>query len=229
MLSQTLKAILKKIWFLQFKIGVKDEHLALLSNPEFYSKNDNKWNLEKTNDSSGIGGWFNANNHSHGYHGILKQWWEHYELGSKCLLVSESIETNKSFSDYYPDTKFISTDYFLDITDDINNKTDIIWNLYLDPPSNLMESKVNSILCQATLEHLIDPVQVMRNLTKTLKSNGHIFIHTHTPLYPYHACPRDYLRYQTDWFLDIGEHLSDIEIVELIAIEGHIFACFVKK
>ena len=26
MLSQTLKALLKKIWFLQFKIGVKDIH-----------------------------------------------------------------------------------------------------------------------------------------------------------------------------------------------------------
>ena len=76
---------------------------------------------------------------------------------------------------------------------------------------------------------MIDPVQVMRNLAKTLKRNGYMFIHTHTPLYPYHACPRDYLRYQSDWFIDIGEHLSDIELVELVATEGHIFSCFVKK
>lgn len=229
MIKKMLKNFLKKIWFLQFKVGVKDIHLALLSNPEFFSKNNNKWSLKKADDNSGIGGWFNANNHSSGYHGILKQWWEHYGLGSKCLLVSESVETSKSFAKFYPDTKFISTDYFLDIKNDVNNKTDIIWNLYLDPPNDLMESKANSILFQATLEHLIDPVQVMRNLAKTIESKGHIFIHTHTPLYPYHACPRDYLRYQPDWFIDIGEHLSDIELVELVAVEGHIFACFTKK
>ena len=40
---------------------------------------------------------------------------------------------------------------------------------------------------------------------------------------------RDYLRYQPDWFFDIGEHLSDIELVELAAVEGHIFACFAKN
>ena len=78
-----IKNLLKQIWFLQFKIGIKVIHLALLSSSEFFSKNNNKWNLEKANDSSGIGGCFNANNHSNGYHGILKQWWEHFGLGSK--------------------------------------------------------------------------------------------------------------------------------------------------
>ena len=225
---QLIKKFFKKIWQFQFVLGVKEIHLASLSKKESFSKNKLEWNLKKNNDSSGIGGWFYANNHSSGYHGILRQWWDYYGLGSNCLLVSESIETSKSFSRIYSETNFISTDYYLEISDTANKETHYVWNLYKDPPSDLREQEINSILFQATLEHLIDPVAVMKNLTKILAPEGHIYIHTHTPLYPYHACPKDYLRYQADWFIDIGDYLENISLMELVTEDGHIFSCYKK-
>lgn len=55
-----------------------------------------------------IGGRFPVPNQSKGYHGILKQWWEHYKLSpSSWLLVSETNNIKEYFSKLYPNDTFL--------------------------------------------------------------------------------------------------------------------------
>ena len=78
------------------------------------------------------------------------------------------------------------------------------------------------------MEHLMDPVGVVRKLIELLELGGHLYMHTLTPLYPYHNWPSDYLRYFPDWFRDLSKVLPNIELIELYCIEGHVFSAYRK-
>jgi hypothetical protein len=157
------------------------------------------------------------------YHGILRRWLEKFGLGSKCLLISETKAVAAVFAKHYPATEFISTDFYLDLQPD--PKCHVVWDLCSQtPPAELRG--FHSIVCQATLEHVLDPVQVLRNLSAILAEGGHLFIQTHTPAYTYHPYPRDYLRYQPDWFQDVGKHLHSLTLTQLLCIDGHAFAVY---
>jgi hypothetical protein len=86
--------------------------------------------------------------------------------------------------------------------------------------------RFQSVICQATLEHIKDPVQVMRNLSTALEPGGHLYVQTHTPAFHYHGYPRDYLRYFPDWFEDIGPSIGTLELSELLCLDGHAFAVY---
>lgn len=68
----------------------------------------------------GVGGWFSVPNLSGGYHGLMRQWWEYYGFGKSCLLVSETIPVRQAFEVSYPGVRFVSTDYFLELSDNQN-------------------------------------------------------------------------------------------------------------
>jgi hypothetical protein len=122
----------------------------------------------------------------------------------------------------------IATDYHLDLLSG-EAETDIVWNLYEPVPEYLADTPFGSVLCQATLEHLIDPVGVLRKLSSIVASAGHIYIHTHTPLYPYHGWPRDYLRYFPDWFMDVPLVIPELDVVEVYCVAGHAFAAYRRR
>lgn len=183
------------------------------------------WGYES---DSGVGGWFRCPNHSSGYHGLLRQWWEFHGLGNSVLLVSESIKVRVVFEAAYPTYQFMTCDYFLDAGSG-GVETDFIWNMYEDPPEAMFtHGKFDAVICQATFEHLMDPVGVLKRLAQLLSKNGFLYMHTHTPLYPYHACPRDYIRFNTDWFIDVPQLVTSLELEEMHAESGHIFACYRK-
>jgi hypothetical protein len=217
------RLLLRKLYANQFKFGFSPLDLISLSPIHKFSLLGKNWNVEYV---GGWGGWIPVNNHSKGYHGLLAQWWDIYGLGKKCLLVSETKNVASTFEKLYPNTTMISTDYYIDLLE--NGETDYVWNLYQDAPNDLASIKFDSIICQATLEHLMDPVGVIKRLTNLLEVAGHIYIHTHTPLYPYHNWPSDYLRYFPDWFRDLKMVIPEIEMVELYCKEGHVFATYKK-
>src|SRR5260221_45211 len=168
-----------------------------IEEPVVFSRLGKQWDYSAY-ETSWIGGRFAVENFSRGYHGILRQWWEHYNPGSSCLLVSENNKVKGQFQSKYPDWTFITLDKYdnlgepVDINDDLCGKVD----------PTLVE-KFDLIICQATLEHVYDPFAAMLKMTAMLKTAGTLVIHTHTPSFPYHAYPRDYLRFQLDWFHDI--------------------------
>lgn len=160
------------------------------------------------------------------YHGTLRRWWEQYGLGNSCLLVSETRAVGDVFAGEYPKTKFVSTDFYVDLQP--SPQCDVVWDLCSQSVPERLIQKFDSVICQATLEHVIDPVQVMRNLSHTLKSGGLMYIQTHTPGYHYHAYPEDHVRYFPDWFKRIAEHLKTLELVELLCANSHAFAVYRK-
>jgi hypothetical protein len=222
-----IKKFIKTLFLNQFKWFFTKQDLLPLSKVSSLSADNNEWSYNRVGDSSGIGGWFSCDNHSHGYHGLLKQWWEFHGLGNNTLLISESVNVRNHFERCYPDVKFIATDYFLDAGDG-GVKTDVIWNIYKNAPDEISNQKIDAIICQATYEHLLDPIGVLERLAGLLTDGGILYIHTHTPLYPYHACPRDYLRFNPDWFSDATQIVTSLHLQELHAELGHIFACYKK-
>lgn len=160
------------------------------------------------------------------YHGILKGWWEQHGLGESCLLISETHAVAETFAQHYPDSRFITTDYFVDLQP--HPTCDVVWDLCSDELPEGVRG-VQSVICQATLEHIQDPVQVMKNLALALEPGGMLYIQTHTPAYHYHGYPRDYLRYFPDWFVDIAGTVGTIDLVELLCIDGHAFAAYRKR
>ncbi len=216
-----LKKILQKIYVSQFKIGLSPQYLPLLSETESFSKNNFTWDFTF---NRGFGGWMTAPNTSHGYHGILVQWWEKYLLGQKSLLVSETKNVKKIFTEKYNNTEFVATDFYVDLLEDAS--TDVLWNLYEDIPSALETNKFDSIVCQATFEHLMDPIGILKKLTKLSNDKGYIYLHTHTPYYPKHNWPSDYLRYFPEWFKDLPILIKELELMELYSEKGHIFALY---
>jgi hypothetical protein len=218
-----IKRLLRKIYAQQFRFGFSPEDLTSLSPVVEFSASNKKWNTEF---NGGYGGWIPVPNHSHGYHGLLKQWWEEYGLGTSSLFISETNEVGSVINKLYPTTKILTTDYYLGLVED--GRTDIIWNLYDQIPLDLSSHRFSSIVCQATFEHLMDPVGVIRNFVLLLEEGGYIYMHTHTPMYPYHPWPKDYLRFFPDWFYDIPEIVSNIKLTELYCKEGHVFAVYHK-
>jgi hypothetical protein len=216
-----LKKILQSIYVRQFKLGLTPQYLTLLSETELFSKNNSKWDFEF---NKGFGGWLEVPNTSGGYHGILVQWWEKYDLGQNCLLISETKNVKKVFAEKYPGTEFIATDYYVELLNDAS--TDVLWNLYEVIPEELERTRFDSIICQATFEHLMDPIDILKKFTKLSKGTSHIFLHTHTPYYPKHNWPSDYLRYFPEWFKDVPVLIKELNLVELYSEKGHIFALY---
>jgi hypothetical protein len=160
------------------------------------------------------------------YHNILQIYWTKYGLGEKCLLVSETKSVGSAFKNKYINTEFVTTDFYLELQP--NPECDVVWDLC----SSKIPEELNcfsSVINQATLEHIKDPVQVLQNLVEVTKSKGYLFLQTHTPAFYYHGYPKDYLRYFPDWFIDLPETLSSIDLVELLCFDGHAFAVYQKK
>jgi SAM-dependent methyltransferase len=122
----------------------------------------------------------------------------------------------------------VATDFFLDLATR-EGTTDVVWNLYEPVPDALAGARFDSIVTQATMEHLLDPMGVLRKLGSLLRPGGHLYVHTHTPLFPYHGWPRDYVRFFPDWFRDVGLVIPEVELVELHCAAGHAFAAYRKR
>lgn len=168
-------------------------------------------------------------NLSGGYHGILKQWWEYFRLGSRVLLVSETIPVREQFARRYPQSEFVCTDYFVGLYQESQRSVDVSWNLYEPPPQALRPGSFDSVICQATLEHIHDPVAVLARLATLLAEGGVVYLHTHTPGFVYHPFPRDYLRFHPDWFEDVPMSIPSLELLELFCVAGHAFSAFRRK
>lgn len=163
-------------------------------------------------------------NLSGGYHGLLKQWFDHYKRKNfKCLLISENNLVKEKFQTIYPDIEFKTTEFY----DEMNDNVDLKLNL-CDAWDNSALEKFDIIVCQATFEHLYDPCTAIKNLSNISNINGIILIHTHVPGMFYHPFPKDYIRFHPDWFFDVKIFAKDLELVELIEAGVHIFAAYKK-
>jgi len=191
-----------------------------------------KWNYERIPGDDafsyrGVGGFFPVKNLSRGYHGLLKQWLDNRAInGKNCLLISENDVSKRQFEDNYSDIEFKTLDHY----PEMNENIDLKYNLceYWNHDDIETIGKFDIILCQATLEHLYDPYTAIKNLKNVLNVSGALMLHTHVPGMKYHPYPRDYVRFYPDWFLDIEKFMGKIKLTELVVVDVHIFAEYVK-
>lgn len=80
------------------------------------------------------------------------------------------------------------------------------------------DASFDSALCNAVLEHIIDPERAMAELARVVRKGGHIVV-TVPFLQPYHACPADYRRYTADGLAQLGRN-AGLEVVELLPVHS---------
>ncbi len=134
-----------------------------------------------------------------------------YEKNSgKWCLVSEPPGVGKEMSHY------LNTNYNLDRQIyELETLLSVDWNAQEPnydlclPNVNLRQAGLfNVVILQSLLEHVIDPVQLIKNLSNIVVSGGIIIIFTHNVLMPLHRYPIDTLRFHTDYFLNLGKYIG---------------------
>lgn len=160
------------------------------------------------------------------YHGILRDFWEAYGLGERCLLISETVPTRQVFASKYPQTDFTCSDFYVDLQS--CSQTDVLWDICSPQIPESLHGRFDSVICQATMEHVWDPATALENLFELLNTSGRLFIHTHTPCFFYHAWPRDYCRFWPDWFKDAEVRIPGAQLLEMLCVSGHAFVAYEK-
>lgn len=192
-----------------------------------YSKYGKKWDERIYPGQYTTGGLLKCSNLSKGYHGILKQYWEYYNKGKDVLLISENNVVRDEFKQLYPSWNIKTLDNYPEISS-VKNDVDIVGDICSRKKDWCVE-KFDLIINQATLEHVYDPFQAMLNLTGALNTNGILVTHTHPPNQEYHQYPRDYFRFMIDWWIDLPNHVDDIELLEVcMKNNAHVFTCYRK-
>ncbi|AGD92029.1 methyltransferase type 11 [Megavirus lba] len=202
-------------------------HYYMTSNisVEQYSKDKNIWKLPVFGLASWVGGHMPVSNLSKGYHGVMKQWWDHYMKGTDVLLISENNNIKKEFQVLYPKYKFTTVDFYPELIHATSADCDIVADVC--KRNVLPKNSYDLIINQATLEHLYNPFQAMENFFESLKVGGICVSHTHPPKMPYHSFPRDYFRFMKDWWYDLPKHFPNIELLELYMYNDfHVFTCY---
>lgn len=168
-----------------------------------------------------VGGHFQVNNMSRGYHGILKKWWDITELSGRVLLVGESgnfgDDVKRRLRETYPKISEV-------LTTDLEN-ADINWDISGEP-KNIGE-RFDHIICQAVLEHVKDPVASVKNLAANVNEGGFLYVHSHGPNFPYHPHPIHCYCFYRDGIIALAE-LANLKIVDMLWTDSHWFL-FLKK
>lgn len=160
-----------------------------------------------------------APNLSGGFHGVsFAQIKKYFKPDNHILLIAEQPKVFPTFKAHFPSATVFNIgfegqhgeEYVLDLNKDhcFVNDFDIVFS-------------------QALLEHICNPFQAIKNMSKLCKNGGHIVIHTVNSQMPLHRYPIDCLRFFEDWFKDICNYLP-IELVEYDEWGAHCFAVYKK-
>jgi len=147
--------------------------------------------IEVYDEAGWIGGqWGEVEGH-YGFHGLLKAWFDHKGLEGRGLLIGEQRPSRavQHLIEKYPEIQTV-------VTVDLEG-SDFDWDITKPCEVNL---QADWIICQAVLEHVVDPYGTVQNLLQVLKPNGSLFIHTHGPGFIEHRFPIDCIRFFRDFF-----------------------------
>jgi SAM-dependent methyltransferase len=175
--------------------------------------------------------WIELPNLSGGFHVALKTFWDAHGLGRRCLLVSENPAVRDVLAEQYAGTEFVISDLHSDLMPPTSGVPDIVWDVCDAPPPALSMAVFDSVVCNALLEHVLDPVGALKNLASLLAPNGHLYAFTCTPSFHLHRYPRDYVRFHLDFFEDLPCYLRqkyklDLRLEEIYARRGVVAVCY---
>ena len=149
------------------------------------------------------------------YWGELIKWAT--DINPECVLfVGENKSTAKILKDKINAGKVLTAGL---------SDVDYKWNFEEDFP--VIEKKIDLVVSQAILEHLINPYKHLHDLTNLISSKGYIMIHTVTPGFPYHRYPIDSLRFFPDWFEEVAKRFN-LNVINRKIQDTHIFYMYQK-
>lgn len=156
------------------------------------------------------------------YNPILRAFWDRHALGTTCLLVSENNHVRSVMCELYPTTEFTTCDFFPELQP---GTTDYIWDVCMPPPPELARHNFTSVIANALVEHVIDPTCAMSHFFSLLEPQGILYGMTHTPSFHLHRYPKDYCRFNHDWFEDLPAYTHKrfglaINLVEMYSFDG---------
>jgi hypothetical protein len=161
-----------------------------------------------------------AQNLSRGFNIVLLAHLDKYiREDDTLLLVCEPPEVVPFFTDRWPQLEMIDR---IGYTGD--NGED--YEVDLCKPQ-LYTALYELVLCQALLEHVPIPSQVIENLANLTKSEGHLSFHTVTPGVSYHGYPIDCLRFLPDFFTSLENYLP-IKLVDMDEYTHNIIVTYEK-
>lgn len=158
------------------------------------------------------------------YHFILKEWWDYFGLSGVGLTIGEGeiwASTRAKMKGIYP-----KIDAILSV--DLYEEADIRWDITKPFDKNSYgDMEVDWIICQAVLEHVVDPACAIKNMSDMLIEGGMLYIHTHGPMAEYHAYPIDCFRFFKDAFIAFAKKFN-LEIADILCNSMHCFVAYKK-
>lgn len=153
------------------------------------------------------------------YHAILIKWCHHFGLNGAGLVIGEEGQGGQNTKELFEETFSVKA-YTVGLAN-----ADIVWDITTPLQTN---KKYNWIMCQATLEHVTDPVAAIKNMAKLLNVGGRLYLHTVGPEFPLHRRPLDCYRYFRDALIAFAE-LANLEIDDICYTKSHCFAVYRRK
>jgi hypothetical protein len=162
-----------------------------------------------------VGGeWSMPGHPSRGYHGLIKAWLLRYKAQGDFLLVGEEMNTAGHFAAAFGSACTITTC-------DINGRGTMTWDV--TRPGPVMAHDV--VVCQAVLEHVLDPVAALRYMAQALRPGGLMVVHTHGVEMPEHDHPVDCWRLMPGALALVGAHLC-LDVLDTLSTPRHVFAAY---
>jgi SAM-dependent methyltransferase len=157
---------------------------------------------------------------------LLKKWWDIFGLRGNGIMTGakDSIwkTSHEKLKELYPEIKEI---YSVDLED-----CDIVWDMTVpfgEVHPGLLINGVDWIVSQATLEHVDDPMGVMRNLSSVLIKDGLLYLHTCSPSCEEHRYPVDTYRFMRDSLIAFSTKLN-LKIEDLLWTSKYCYAVYRK-
>ena len=102
--------------------------------------------------------------------------------------------------------ELVQQDISIDDYGNIGNDTRVPIDIYSPLDSIPRDDETfDAIICTAVLEHVINPVECVREMHRVIKRGGHIVVSVPF-LQPEHKIPTDYQRYTKDGLIQLLEH-----------------------
>lgn len=155
------------------------------------------------------GAWLMEGHSSKGYHGIFAQWIDLLGiLGGPTLIVGEGDEVAAShFRARFPQL------------DPITSTDRAQWDICKAGPLDTYRL----VVCQAVVEHVVNPVAAIQHLANAVIDGGILLLHTHGPSFPQHRFPLDCYRFMPDAIPAIAAHLG-LTLHDYLWDPFHVFA-----
>lgn len=153
------------------------------------------------------------------YHNALRTWFDYFGLVGKGIIVGDKEEVKSVLKKHYPNI----TEIF-NVT--LVQKQSICWDI--TAPYTKGDLEADWIICQAVLEHVVDPVSSMKNLSELLVAGGLFFLHVPAFGYGYHAFPIDCYRFSRDTLVAF-EDLANLDMIDSFCDSQRVMAVYKKR